>query len=106
MTTTALLAAQSVGGTPGVVGGVKTTLQTATTSYVCSVEVTAGNGLPSPMPRTNTRFYYTTSPFSYTAGQQAADRLRQTARYIDLPIPDAGAGVLAKDGTIEVRTGD
>lgn len=104
MTTTAILAAQSVGGSAGVVGAVKTTLQAATTSYVLSAEVTNGNGVPSPLPKT-VRFYYTTSPWSYTAAQGAA-RLQQTARYIDLPIPDAGGGILAKDATIEVRTGD
>lgn len=105
MTTTALQAALSVGGTAGVVGGTKTTAQSSTTAYIISAQVTAGAGLPFPAPRTPTRVYYTSSPFSYTAGAQAAARLSPTARYFDLPIPAAGSEVLAKDGTLEVLTG-
>lgn len=102
MTTTSLLAAQSVGGSAGVVGATKTTAQSTTTAYVLSALVTNGNGLPSL--RAPVVLWYSSSPFSMTAAQ-ASTRLKSTARWVDLPIPNAGAGILVKDSTFEALTG-
>ena len=105
MTTTALNAALSVGGTPGVVGAVKTTFQSATTGFVVSGQITMGNGMPSPNPKQLVRLWYASSPFSYTAAQGSV-RLKPTARYIEIPFADVGALIVAINSQVETRMGD
>lgn len=89
MTTTTLITAQSVGAASGVQQSAKITAQATTNNFLVSVEVTAGNGLPFPIPR-SFLLCFASSPFSYTTGAAPAN-LRNICGVVNLPIPAAGA---------------
>ena len=111
MTTTAVLASQSLGTSTNVGGdltfataGMKITRQTATTAFVVSAKLTNGAGAYSLSDRPVIR--YASSPFSVTYTAAPAMFRNGGSRYLEL-VPAIGAGgIVSRSSEIETVNGD
>lgn len=88
MTTTDLLSSQSIGTSTNIGDKkfpVKTTAQAGTTAYSINAKLTLGSGIPLSASN-NITVWYTSSSFSLTAAEAAAQLDTAPARYVRLPL--------------------
>mgnify|MGYP003645424862 CR=1 FL=1 len=106
MTTQSAISAQSFGTSTNVGNGKFSisplTLAAGTSTFVVTVQVTAGAG---PVDRqVECRIWYTTTIRTVTS-TDAPQKLAQTARYVDIRMPEYSSTIVIKDSTLEPATG-
>lgn len=108
MTTTLVTNAQSIGTSTNIGEDkfvTKTTLQTGTTAFIVCGRVTNGSTGACGNQGLTLRIWYTTASFTYSANAAGIDALRQTARFVDIPLRNGTSKVALKDSSLEPVTG-
>lgn len=105
MTTTTVINAQSIGtgsnvGVP--VHASKLTCEALTTAYVINAQLT--NGAARYSRSNEVRIWYASSPYNMTASQ-AADRCKQSARYLKIFGREDPSSITVQDTEVEVLSG-